>query len=120
MPNEPERNAAILAAIKVAWPHAASFIGAVLSLSFVEKLTARGKIVAVTFGFFTATFIGPIGHAAMTHFAAFLPAQIVAPGLNFLTALAAMTIIPPALKAIGVRAGNPEWVDALIKKAPLQ
>lgn len=116
---EPDDRLAIaIAAVKAAWPHVASFMGSVLALAFIGELTFRGRLVAVATGFFAATFLGPVANAAATHFAPFLPAQIVAPGLNFLLALCAMAVIPPGLKAIQARAGDPAWVDALLKKVP--
>jgi len=117
---EPDRMAAIALTAKAAWPHVASFIGAVLSLSFVEHLTSKGKIVAVVFGFFTATFVGPIAHAAAVHFAPFLAPSIIAPGLNFLMALAAMAILPPSLRALSAKLGDPEWVAVLLRRGSPQ
>lgn len=115
-PDDTGMFAAAMAALKAGWPHVASFIGAVLSLSFVERLTPRGKLVAVAIGFFTALCVGPITYVTVHHFAPFLPVEIVAPGFNFLIALSAMTILPPALRAIATKAGDPEWVSVLLKR----
>lgn len=120
MTNENDRLAAAMTFGKLAWPHIASFSGAVISLSFVERLTLGGKVFAVFFGFWVATLLGPIGHAMAAHYAPFIPIEVVAPGINFLAALAAMAIVPGALKSIGTFAGDPRWVYKLLRTDPPQ
>jgi hypothetical protein len=108
---------AVLAAIgKLAWPHIASFTGSVISLSFVERLTKRGKAFAVFVGFFAASVIGPIIHDVAIHYAPFLTAEVVAPGLNFLIALTFMAALPGVMRVVAAKAGDPAWLDALLKK----
>lgn len=113
----PDRLALVAATIKLVWPHVASFTGSVISLSFTERLTKRGKAFAVFVGFFAATVMGPMVHAAATHYAPFLTADVVAPGLNFLFALTFMAILPGCMRVISAKAGDPAWLDALLKKA---
>lgn len=115
MTAEHDRLAIMAAFGKVAWPHVASFSGAVITLAFVERLTIRGKAFAVFFGFWVATLLGPIGHAFATHYAPFIPVEVVAPGINFLVALTAMAVVPGALKAIGTVASDPAWVRTLLR-----
>lgn len=118
MSAEHDRLAAAAAFGKMAWPHVASFSGAVITLAFVERLTISGKTFAVFFGFWVATMVGPIVHAVATHYAPFIPAEVVAPGINFLVALAAMAVVPGALKAIGSVASDPRWVYKLLRTDP--
>lgn len=86
------------------WILLASAAGALVGLSFLEKLTPLGRVVAWTTGFLAAVFVGPglteliFGPKASSH---------VLVMISFAVATSAMTAIPAALQQITKVIGDP-------------
>lgn len=86
---------------------APGFAGAVVSLAFVEKLTARGRVLTVMVGLATAAFVGPaLSAGADLIWPGVLP-EAVSSCIMFLTGLCAMGCIPPLLGWAKRKAGDP-------------
>ena len=86
---------------------APGFAGAVLSLAFVEALTARGRVVAVLVGLASAAFISPaLADGADLFWPGAMP-ESVRSMIQFVIALCAMGCIPPLLGWLRKIAGDP-------------
>lgn len=97
----------IVALLKQASPFVPGFAGSILALAFLEKLTARGRVVAVCAGLAAAAFIGP-GLSAITDL--FWPGAMPAAVdgmIKFVTGLCGMGSIPPFLGWMRKVAGDP-------------
>lgn len=70
----------------------AGFVGAVVSLSFVKRLSRGAMVTAVAIGTVTAGYLTPM---FLTYFR--LPQEVMA-GAAFLTGLTAMNVIPGILR----------------------
>lgn len=83
------------------------FAGAVLSLAFVDKLTMRGRVLAVIVGMSAAMWIAPaLADIADVFWPGDMPRTVRAAVL-FLTGLCAMGCLPELLKAFKRVAGDP-------------
>ncbi|WP_309629613.1 hypothetical protein [Brevundimonas sp.] len=101
--NEP----AIAAAFAKLVAFAPGFAGAVFSLAFVEKLTRRGRVVAVMAGLLSAMFIAPAICAICD---LFWPGDLhgsITKAIQFLTGLCAMGCLPKLLGWLEKLAGDP-------------
>lgn len=86
---------------------APGFAGAVVSLAFVERLTARGRVLTVLVGLATAAFVAPaLSEGADLIWPGAMPAA-VSGCIMFLTGLCAMGCIPPLLGWAKRKAGDP-------------
>lgn len=101
----PEPN--LLAALKVLAPYLPGFAGAVLALAFLEKLTPRGRIVAVAVGLASASFLGPALSALADLFWPGLMPASVDGAIKFLAGLLGMGCLPPFLSWTRKVAGDP-------------
>lgn len=99
--------AAVLSALKssLAIKLFASAAGAILSLAFIDRLTLKGRMVAVAVGFFTAVFVAPMVTSTVSHVAPFM--GNVEMGIHFLLSLSSMAVLPPFLEYLRERARNP-------------
>ena len=93
--------------LKHLMPCAPGFAGAVLSLAFVERLTFRGRVLAVGVGLASAVFLAPaLADLADLFWPGELP-KSVRTGLEFLTGLMAMGCLPKFLEFLQRFAGDP-------------
>jgi hypothetical protein len=87
--------------------YAPGFAGSVLSLAFIEKLTRRGRVVAVCVGIAAAVYLAP----AITDIVDMMtPGKLpdsVKSATQFLTGLCAMGALPPFLGWLKRVAGDP-------------
>lgn len=97
----------VLAGLKVIIPYLPGFAGAVLALAFLEKLTARGRIVAVAVGLASASFLGPaLSALADLFWPGVMPASVDG-AIKFLAGLLGMGCLPPFLGWMRKVAGDP-------------
>lgn len=83
------------------------FAGAVLSLAFVEALTARGRVVAVVVGLCAAMWVAPgLADAVDLAWPGVMPATVRS-AIQFLVGLCAMGCLPPLLAWLKKVAGDP-------------
>lgn len=93
--------------LKLAAPYVPGFAGAVLALAFLEKLTPRGRMIAVAVGLGAASFLGPaLGDLADLFWPGAIPGNIRG-AITFLTGLSAMSALPSLLGWIKRVAGDP-------------
>ena len=97
----------LLAGLKVIAPYLPGFAGAVLALAFLEKLTPRGRIVAVAVGLASASFLGPAFSALADLFWPGVMPLSVDGAIKFLTGLLGMGCLPPFLGWVRKVAGDP-------------
>lgn len=96
-----------LAGLKIVAPYVPGFAGAVLALAFLEKLTPRGRILAVLVGLASASFLGPaLSALADLFWPAAMPASVDG-AIKFLTGLLGMGCLPPFLTWTRKVAGDP-------------
>lgn len=115
--------AALLASLKspLALKLMASVAGAILSLSFIDRLTLRGRAFAVAQGFLTAVFVAPMITSGVAHAAPFL--GHVEMGVHFLLSLSSMAVLPPLLEYLRKRAADPfagwgGFLGTLLRRPP--
>ncbi|MCZ8195000.1 hypothetical protein [Brevundimonas sp.] len=123
MPEPAGGLAALLASLKSpeALKLVAAAAGAILSLSFIDRLTLRGRAVAVAQGFLTAVFVAPMVTTGVAHAAPFL--GHVEMGVHFLLSLSSMAVLPPLLEYMRKRAADPfagwgGFIGTLLRRAP--
>lgn len=110
--NPPEPSAAASAAADFkAWsvlvaPPVASMVGAVMSLSVVERLTTQGRIAAVSLGFVTSLTVAPILVAVTSHFLPWLPSFSLSVGISYLVALCSVSAVPELVKTVSALVGK--------------
>lgn len=97
----------------------ASAAGAVISLSFIDKLTLRGRVIALFQGFLTAVFLAPMISSGVAHAAPVL--AHVEMGVHFLVSLSAMAVLPPFLEWARQKARDPfagwgGWLSSLLRR----
>lgn len=93
--------------LKVLAPYVPGFAGAVMALAFLERLTARGRMVAVVVGLGAASFLGPaLGDLVDLFWPGTMPKSIGG-AVMFLTGLGAMGVLPPFLGWLKRVAGDP-------------
>lgn len=97
----------LLAGLKIIAPYLPGFAGAVLALAFLEKLTPRGRIVAVAVGLGAASFLGPAFSALADLFWPGVMPSSVDGAIKFLTGLLGMGCLPPFLGWVRKVAGDP-------------
>lgn len=86
---------------------APGFAGAVLSLAFVDRLSARGRFLTVVVGLACAAFVAPaLADVAGLFWPGEMPRSVKG-AIEFLTALCAMGCIPPLLDWLRRVAGDP-------------
>lgn len=99
-----------MAGLKIVAPYVPGFAGAVLALAFLERLTLKGRVVAVVVGLAAAAFLGPAFAALADLFwpgdGGALPKEIAA-AIQFLTGLLGMGCLPPFLGWTRKVAGDP-------------
>lgn len=96
-----------LAGLKIVAPYVPGFAGAVLALAFLEKLTPRGRVLAVIVGLAAASFLGPaLGALADLFWPGDMPASVDA-AIKFLAGLLGMGCLPPFLGWTRKVAGDP-------------
>lgn len=97
----------LLAGLKILTPYLPGIAGAVLALAFLEKLTPRGRIVAVAVGLAAASFLGPaLSAIADLFWPGALPGSVDG-GIKFLVGLLGMGCLPPFLGWMRRVAGDP-------------
>ncbi|MFZ5669139.1 MAG: hypothetical protein ACOY4K_06570 [Pseudomonadota bacterium] len=96
-----------LAGLKLIAPYVPGFAGAVLALAFLEKLTPRGRIIAVAVGLAAAAFLGPALSALADLFWPGAMPREVDGAIKFLTGLLGMGCLPPFLGWTRKVAGDP-------------
>lgn len=97
----------VAAWLKLAAPYVPGFAGAVLALAFLDKLTPRGRLVAVAVGLAAASFLGPaLSVLADLFWPGVLPPQVDS-AIKFLTGLLAMGCLPSLLGWARKVAGDP-------------
>lgn len=101
-PTEP-----IMAGLKLVAPYVPGFAGAVLALAFIERLTIKGRIVAVVVGLAAAAFLGPAFSALADLFWPGVMPKEVDGAIKFLTGLLGMGCLPPFLTWTRKVAGDP-------------
>lgn len=123
MPESSGGLAALLASLKSpdALRLVAAAAGAILSLSFIDRLTLRGRAVAVAQGFLTAVFVAPMVTTGVAHVAPFL--GHVEMGVHFLLSLSSMAVLPPLLEYMRKRAADPfagwgGFIGTFLRRAP--
>ncbi len=95
------------ALLKVLAPYVPGFAGAVLALAFLEKLTPRGRIVAVVVGLASASFLGPaLSAVADLFWPGEMPGEVDG-AIKFLAGLCGMGCLPPLLGWLRRVAGDP-------------
>lgn len=107
MADNPMGEPQVAALIGKAVAFAPGFAGAVLSLAFLEKLTIRGRVVAVMVGLASAMFMAP-GIVDFIDLA--WPGQIPATFarmIQFLVSISAMGFLPQLLGWLKKIAGDP-------------
>lgn len=92
---------------KLAGPYLPGFAGAVLALAFLERLTPRGRVVAVVVGLSAASFLGPALSAVSDLFWPGVMPREVDGAIKFLTGLLGMGCLPPFLAWMRRVAGDP-------------
>lgn len=97
----------LAAAAKLVGPYLPGFAGAVLALAFLEKLTPRGRIVAVAVGLASASFLGPALSALADLFWPGVMPPSVDGAIKFLAGLLGMGCLPPFLGWTRKVAGDP-------------
>ena len=103
LPSEP----AVAALVTKAASFLPGFAGSVLSLAFVEALSARGRVLAVVVGVCAVVWISP-ALAAGTDLVwpGAMPTEVRS-AIQFLTGLCAMGCLPPLLAWLRRVAGDP-------------
>ena len=103
--NSPDPHA--LVGLKLIGPYVPGFAGAVLALAFLDKLTPRGRMLAVVVGLAAASFLGPaLSALADLFWPAKMPAEVDG-AIKFLTGLLGMGCLPPFLAWTRKVAGDP-------------
>lgn len=102
-PTEPQ----FAALLKIAAPYVPGFAGAVLALAFLERLTPRGRIVAVAVGLASAAFLGPALSALADLFWPGSMPREVDGAIKFMAGLLGMGCLPPFLGWTRKVAGDP-------------
>lgn len=97
----------LVASLKFFAPYVPGVAGAVLALAFLEKLTPRGRVLAVGVGLASASFLGPaLSAVADLFWPGVMPATVDA-GIKFLAGLLGMGCLPPFLGWTRRVAGDP-------------
>lgn len=96
-----------VAGLKIVAPYVPGFAGAVLALAFLEKLTPRGRVIAVGVGLSAAAFLGPALSALADLFWPGVMPREVDGAIKFLTGLLGMGCLPPFLGWMRKVAGDP-------------
>lgn len=110
-PTEPQ----IVAILKLALPYVPGFAGAVLALSFLDRLTARGRLLALAVGLASAAFLGPALSAVADLFWPGALPPAVDSAIKFLAGLLGMGCLPPFLRWAAKAAGDPPALLSLLK-----
>jgi hypothetical protein len=93
--------------LKIVMPYVPGFAGAVLALAFLDRLTPRGRILAVIVGLVAASFLGPaLSGIADLFWPGNLPVEEDA-AIKFLTGLLGMGCLPPFLNWTRRVSGDP-------------
>lgn len=96
-----------LVGLKIIVPYVPGFAGAVLALAFLDRLTPRGRVLAVAVGLAAASFLGPaLSALADLFWPAVMPAEVDG-AIKFLTGLLGMGCLPPFLAWTRRVAGDP-------------
>lgn len=97
----------IVAGLKLLSPYVPGFAGAVLALAFLDKLTSRGRVLAVVVGLASASFLGPaLSAVADLFWPGAMPASVDG-AIKFLAGLLGMGCLPPFLGWTRKVAGDP-------------
>lgn len=96
-----------LVGLKLIGPYVPGFAGAVLALAFLERLTPRGRVLAVAVGLAAASFLGPALSALADLFWPGAMPREVDGAIKFLTGLVGMGCLPPFLAWTRKVAGDP-------------
>lgn len=101
----------------------ASAAGAVMSLAFIDRLSLRGRVLAVLQGFVIAVWVAPLVTSGVAHVAPFLGGGNLDAGIHFMVALSGMTVLPPFLEWLRGRASDPfrGWgglLSSLLRRPP--
>lgn len=97
----------LIAGLKLLSPYVPGFAGAVLALAFLDKLTPRGRVLAVVVGLASAAFLGPaLSAVADLFWPGAMPAEVDG-AIKFLAGLLGMGCLPPFLRWTRKVAGDP-------------
>ncbi len=119
MADAPSPQVDLLRLISPIWAYAPGFVGAVIGLRFVDRLTTLGRATAVGIGLASAVFIGPLlAHIVDIFWPGVLPDE-ARNGILFLAGLCAMSALPPFIGWVRRVAGDPTILLSFLR-VPVQ